>query len=513
VKLNDTLLLETAAKYLHPGDPGAILPVVCGDFLTAAVNSSDPEAGGMLPAVLIDVTTWTYCLNNGRSAAQISEIYVEDVKQNPIVYTIDLANNYEGKGLITTVTFNTDPGGRQVAWRGLGLADGTGALITNPITAVEYVFTTYGDWLMGDFDRATVNESRRRCEGHGYTIHWVFGEHRTYKEWLTELMIHYFGDHLLTSVGTLAIALDEVLRVDPSRIMAQLDARTDLVGEAPELSVEWDLDRRNLCNALTVRYQYSWSRGDFTAPDSATHNRSISLYGGKQPKEMLLPGIRTEVHLKAWESLFFARYALLPAMVRFPVKTVRYPSLMPSNYLTLTWRGGPEPTGTGWQNRLLKVLNVNFKTEAHQTDLECLDTGLDYEAATYALLQDASSATWYLSVDEESTFLLSSFNPGINAVNASTWSWIRLVSANSTVYYVRPATAGGVWVVSLTQPAGTGTTAPVVLVSRQSTRWRLAITNTGEVFFLTEPRQLPFGGKVLLTSVIGQFRLGYHQLA
>ena len=211
-----------------------------------------------------------------------------------------------------------------------------------------------------------------------------------------------------------------------------------------------DLDRRNLCNTVTARYRYSWSRAVFTAEATETSKPSLSLYGSPQPKEMLLPGIRTEAHLDAWTSLFLARYSLLPAMVRFPVRTLRYLALMPSNYVTLTWRWGPEATGAGWVDRILKVLNVTFDTEAHATYLECLDTGLTFEASTYALLQDSGASTWYLSVGNDGVFQLGPVNPGINAVNNSTWSWIRLVSPNGTISYVRPNTTGGTWLIAST---------------------------------------------------------------
>ena len=193
----------------------------------------------MLPAVLIDVPTWTYCLCDGRTPAQAPDIYVEDVKQSPGVYTINVANNFQGTRVITTVTFNTDPGGRRVSWRGQGIVDGVGALITNPITAIQHVFTTYGNWLVGDFDLATIPEATRRCTAHSFTMHWCFNETRTYKEWLTDIMAHYFGDVLETYAGQLAIILDEVLTVEPSRIMAQLDAAVDLAGEPPDDAVEW----------------------------------------------------------------------------------------------------------------------------------------------------------------------------------------------------------------------------------------------------------------------------------
>jgi len=514
LKINDLMTLETAGKYSSPGDPGEILPVCVGDFLSPEVNSSDPEAGGTLPAVLIDVPTWTYCLNNGRSAVQTPEIYAEDVKQSASVYTIDVANNFQSQGLITTVSFGTDPGSRDISWRGKGLVDGTGALITNPITAIEHVFTTYGNWLLDEFDAATVNEARRRCEAHGLPIHWAFTKHETYRQWLTDIAGHYFMDVILTDQGRLALILDEGDLIDPARIKANLTAGVHVAGEAPENAVVWDLARRNLCNLLTVRSQYSWARGEFTAESTTTHAASKSLYASDQPKEALLPGIRTQAHLDYWSAFFFARYALLPALVKFPLKTTRYLAAMPSAYVTLDWRWGPEATGTGWEARTLKVLNTTVDFQAHETPLEAFDTGLRFEVSTYALLQDSSSATWYLSVGNDGVFLLTQSNPGITAVNQSTWSWIRLVSPDSTVSYVRPNTSGGSWLIASSQPGGTGTTAPVILVSRQAQRWRLAISNApATVFFLREPQRLPFGGQTTQIAALGAFRLDFNVLA
>jgi hypothetical protein len=531
LKLNDLLPLKTCSVYANPGDHGAFIPVVCGDFLSPGVNSSDPAAGGAIPAVLIDVPTWTYALNSGRSALDAPDIYVEDVKQNPSVYTYNATDDFQGQGIITTLTFNTDPAGRQISWRGKGLVDGTGTLITNPISALEQVFTTSGNWLSSDFDPFTIPHARRRCEGYGYTMHWVFNESRTYREWLTDIMPHYFGDLLETDQGKLALVLDEVTSVDPSRIVAYLNAMTDVDDETPENAVEWDLDFRNLCNVLTLRYQYSWSRAEFLASQTFRHERSIRYYGETPVKEMLLPGIRTLQHATQWSGLFFARYALLPAMVRFPLKTTRYLSAMPSNYVTLTWRWGPEATGMGWQDRLLKVLNTTFDVENHRTELECFDTGLDFRPASYAVLQDVEATSWYLSVSDEGLFQLALTNPGQARVNNSTWSWIRLVSPLGVTWYVRPVFTGVAigsfiigthhigefsvgWSLEASQPSGTGTTEPVILTSRSGQTWRLVISDAPvRVFFQVEPRRLPFGGQTYQTEVIGRFLIGVNVLS
>jgi len=534
MKLNDILTLPLANRYLHPGDPGAILPICIGDFLSPTVNSSATEAGGMLPATLIDVTTWTYCLNAGPSAPDAPEIYVENVRQNPSVYTYNPSDDYEGHGVITTLTFNTDPAGRNISWRGKGLVDGTGALITNPMTVIEQVFTTYGTWQAGDFDPTTVPDTRGRCDDYQYTMHWVFDELQTYRQWLTDLLMNYLGDLLLTYAGQVAVVLDEVTRVDPGRIMAHLRAGTDLDSEMPEDAVEWDLDRRNLCNTVIVRYQYSWSQKKFTAEQTFTHERSIQLYGATQPREILLPGVRTLIHAKQWAALFLARYALLPAMVRFPVKTLRYLALMPSNYLSLTWRAGPDATGQGWDHRLLKVLNTTFEVTAQHTAVECLDTGLEYRPVTYAVLLDADGNTWYLAVSDAGQFHLRRVNPGQIRLNASTWAWIQLTSTLGAVWYVSPASPTDLvasigafllgvnhlgalessWMLSSSPPAGSGTTAPVVLTSRGGQTWRLVVSDAPvRVFFTVEPRRVPFGGYSWQTEVLGRFIMGRNVLS
>src|SRR5262245_15714199 len=129
VDLDATLILPLAGRYAHPDDARAIIPTSYGDFLSTVSIPADHEDGGFLPGVMIDKLNWVFALNARPIPTTPSPlIYLNDRLQDPSVYAFGAFVDYEGIGSpIAAIQFNTDPGARQLSWRGYGTAS-AGAL-------------------------------------------------------------------------------------------------------------------------------------------------------------------------------------------------------------------------------------------------------------------------------------------------------------------------------------------------------------------------------------------------
>ena len=104
MNLDQTLPLRTAGEYTNAQNDTDILPEVFGNWL-----STDAAAAGSntiaTPCVLIDTVNGVWCANARRTASPAPEVYWNGVLQEPHMYSWNPANNYEGLGVIATLTF------------------------------------------------------------------------------------------------------------------------------------------------------------------------------------------------------------------------------------------------------------------------------------------------------------------------------------------------------------------------------------------------------------------------
>jgi hypothetical protein len=494
MKLNEELRLRTAGRYPRPGNAADSLPLVLGDFMTEDVAPSDAEdpnavpLGGSTPAVLINRDEGWWLVNDAPSDPTVPRLYMNGRLQEESTYVYNpaaIVTDVDGQshtvalillnpsivGLVLENEFSVDM---------RGAVDAQGRLISNPIDAIEYAFTTKGHWKDTDFDPVSISRAREEANALGYTIHWALTDHRTYKQHLTDILYHYHGNHTLNRASQLVITLDHDRHVPPELVLAHLDARVDVAGTDPEGAVVWDLDKRNLANVLDCAYRYSWVRNDYGETAERRSTASVTYYG-EQRRAIRLPGIRSEHHLNQWASLFLNRYSLLPAIVRFPLRSLAYMGLLPTTYCTLSWAWGPNPFGQGWTQRILKVLNVSVVYDRHEIELECFDTGLLFRQPTYLAMQDQSGGLHYLRATTGQTWQLLDYVPWGDPLWPSPVRWIARQSQDAVTWYVYP-TPDQRLRVSTVQPAvGTGISAFLAFLDRHSRAWGLEVTNTGRL--------------------------------
>lgn len=477
MRLGEDLVLRTAGRYPRPGNPGDTLPLVLGDFLTGEPSTH----GGATPAVLINRDDGIWLVNDAPSEITVPRLYLEETVQELSTYTYNPAavlTDIDGQAhTVATIQINPSIAGAALGKRlsvdMRGAVDAAGQLISNPITALQYAFTTHGTWQAAEFDPFTCNKARELAQALGYPIHWAMVDTRSYKQHLSDVLYHYHGNHTLNLNGQLVITLDQEGFVPTDQILAHYDAQIHIAGEDPEDAIEYDVDKRNLANSLHCSYAYSWVSDTYGQTADRTHPVSIRSHG-VQHRDIRLPGIRLESHLNQWTNLFLSRYAMRPAIVRFSLPTLLYLAQQPTTYATLTWVGGPSTQGRGWTERVLKVLNAGFDFERHEQALECFDTGLTFRRPTYLALEDQGGTLRYLYVLEDGRPQLVQYVPGeVSLLEDVVW-WISRQAPGGTTFYVYPD-ANGRLVISNVQPTGTGVGLPLGFVDRRWNVWDLRV--------------------------------------
>ena len=129
--LSAKLELKLAGDYPDPRKATALLPVVYGDMTLGG-------SGGLWGAVCLDKTAFVYALAGHalRPVESGNSVALYDGQGeviDPVAYSLDLAHNYAGQGVIATATFSEDPKEREpITVRAQGRADSEGGAPGQP---------------------------------------------------------------------------------------------------------------------------------------------------------------------------------------------------------------------------------------------------------------------------------------------------------------------------------------------------------------------------------------------
>lgn len=365
--------LPIAGRYANPGDKSAILPVVYGGFSAEGFI-------GPIPAVLIDKTNWVYAAA-AHAVGSITDVYVGPVLQTS-GYTVSISNNYESLGTIAIIDFASQPDG-EVTWRGTGKQSG-GATITNPITQLEDLLTTYGGFLASDFDGAALEIAREACVQLGYEFAWTIGDSRTALEWINDFIFNIGALWRLTGDAKLQIMVDTG-EVSVAGVAAHIYASRDCLDGDDGVTMVGAL--AEMANQLLIRYAYSWPHRRPTAEVEVTDGISYNGHGilghtGGGRKSVLLTGHRTEAQVETWANIMLRRQSyrrrVEGAELSFTVTGSRAAHLSVGDVIGFSWDSGPtRERSMPYRNELLQVISVTNDSLDHggRTHIEAWDTG------------------------------------------------------------------------------------------------------------------------------------------
>jgi len=357
------LALVRAERYTSPGEPSAILPDVYGDFTVGGIR-------GPIPAVLIDRASNTYGLATPMTS--ITHVYEEETDVTADA-TITLSTNYQGQGLITTISFASARSG-QITVRGIGrVVDGD-----NPISQLEDLLAARASAQSRDYHTAALERARAACAALGLTTAWVVADDRPVDAWIAEIMLNVFGGWTRTGRGLLVLWVNDA-RWSESDLVAHIVAHRDCVDGDDDPEMEGAED--GLCNALTVYYLWSESIGGpssrLTTP---TDPRSINAYG-EDRHSVTLRGHRDAGQVAAWAARFFALAAaptrVEGAIVRFAARTPALLAATEGDLIGFSWDWGPtRERGHLYRNEVLRLLALSPTLDDRpRIDVVALDTG------------------------------------------------------------------------------------------------------------------------------------------
>ena len=486
--------------YANPQNAGDKLGLIYGDFYSTATRNP-LEPGGCLKATLIDKLQWIYHLNDVTSASPVIEVYS---RQNTAfgtlvpanLYTVNNGGDIENTGVnILSIQFDQagpNPTEYELTWRGYG-ATAYGNF--DPFSAIRDAFIHRGNWLESDFDPATVAQAPGIAAAYAIPVHWVFQEDQTYGQILTELWENYLADVYLTDQGQLAVRYNlwpMVPIFHNDIVQPYLLASRDCVGDDPEDSVTYHLDRENLINEVIVRWRHNWARNDQASETTFAHRPSQEAYHVRRPRNFTLKGIRTQAHLNAWIALFLSPLVEYPATVEIPLKSLEHLHIQRGAFIAMDWSAGPDVLGRGWDKRVLRVMETQTDYLEQTHTLTALDTRLSVQPPQAAPFRAQNNSLWYLRLRSEDgalEFVSSLEFPWVSA--GVERHWVRRVTPNQQVIWVHPSNTGAI-TSAIAQPGvGTGDALAVNLRDWSFRGWDLDVGN-GPGFAVT-PRLRDLG--------------------
>lgn len=357
------LSLVRAERYSDPGEPSAILPDVYGDLTVGGIR-------GPIPAVLIDRATNTYGIATPMTS--VTAVYEEETDVTGSA-TVTLSNDFQSQGLITTIAF-ASPRFGQITVRGIGkVVDGD-----NPISQLEDLLGERAGADASHFVTAELERARAVAADLGFTTAWVIADDQPAGAWIAEFMLNVFGGAVPRGDGRLSLWL-EGDAWSPNDLVSHIVAHRDCLDG--DDGVRMVGTERDLCNALTVHYLFSWP---LNQPSSRltdlTDALSINAYG-EMRKSVTLRGHRDAAQVATWASRFFdvaaARTRVEGAVLTFTVKGSKMLHATVGDRIAFSWPYGPtREEGHPYVNEVLRVLGVvHTLGTAPRTEVTALSLG------------------------------------------------------------------------------------------------------------------------------------------
>jgi hypothetical protein len=253
------------------------LPIVYGDLTDGTL--------GLWGCPCIDTDNYVYCfaghevlsVANGNSIT----VYENDVEVDPADYLFDEAIDYEGEGIIATITFTSSKAGSVISVRGKGkpTMSGGATLMDNIVDIVDDFLTVENDFAPSIYEATAKARAAQVFDAQSYTAAGAIIEDVEIWETIIEMMASFLGSAYVDGQGKL------VLEIDDSSMSYQYGqagiipkAESDLLSAVQKLS--------NVVNRCPCNYRFSWlSRGFKAHTDDSAHASTISqnIYGAREP--------------------------------------------------------------------------------------------------------------------------------------------------------------------------------------------------------------------------------------
>ena len=365
-RLADSYLIARASRYSSPESGGDALPIVYGD-LTAPART---EAGIYTLPKINTGGSGTYCIAGHAIEGSVS-LFDEDGLINSGDYTLNLTNDYEGKGEIATAAFSAAPNGRVTAVC-KGKKDSSGALLENPALITEDLALNFWGLAEQDIDRQALSLAAASTAVQGYAAASVILDDHAPADVLTELLGNFLGRFEVDAFGRLKIAFQgaETGTIHPVKVMPELEAA----------DVEVEVSRDGVINQVPVLYGWDDVEGKFLLHENGLSERNAAsqvLYGVRTPSSgrLELRWVRSEAVARSVQGRIVERYEEPARLLRIQDATFRALEVEPDDYVvfSIPWLRSTDLLPL--QNQIGQVISSAPDLREQTLELRLRDTG------------------------------------------------------------------------------------------------------------------------------------------
>ena len=161
-RLSDSFQIDRASRYAAPEFEDQSLPIIYGDL---AVPSRE-KAGVYAPPKIDTAGGGVYCVAGHEIWGGVV-LFDDDGRVEADNYTLELAQNFQGRGVIATAAFTTPPKGRVTAVC-KGRKTAAGGLIENPAGIVHDLMASVWGFSEQDIDMQSLARAATSAKALGY---------------------------------------------------------------------------------------------------------------------------------------------------------------------------------------------------------------------------------------------------------------------------------------------------------------------------------------------------------
>jgi hypothetical protein len=363
--------LKMAWDYASPRRGSEVLPLVYGDM-------SAGGQGGLWQAVCVDTVSHVYALAGhgllSVTAGNEITLFDQDGQTiNPSDYTLNLAHDFQGQGVIATAAFTADAKSKEpITVRAKGKTDAEGELMENPVSVAHDLLTQVCGLLEDELDQTAFSRAWSRAQALAYQAAAVVDEASSAASLLTEILGTFLGSWWRGAEGRLKVFLDlgagSLNENDAAAALNQAHLR--------QITVTARLSE--LINEVTALYCFNGLSGQFEAAfagDEGRDLKSLGLYGSLS-KELELGWVR---HASTAATICSRLVGLLAAPRR--IITCEEDALVSiplekgdAVLFSLDWLYDQD--GRPLKNQIVRVLGLEPQLDQGTIRFTLLDTGL-----------------------------------------------------------------------------------------------------------------------------------------
>lgn len=358
------VLVRKASEYSDPKSETDVLSLVLGDMTQGGT-------GGQWQAVCIDQGNGVYALASHELQGGV-ELFDNDGDEITSGYTLNLAHDFEGKGIIATATFAAGATDLEpISVRAQGKPVG-GSLATNPIDIAQELLVSHSGLAETDMHAVSWARARAVCEAQGYVAARAIAGEPKRGDLLTGLLANFAVSWWIGGDGKIHLLADGGSGyIDAGSIAGHLDAK--LLAAAKETR-----DTSNICNQLKVYYAPTLVGDDtWQAEDDGLSTRDVVSQQRHQVRlwETELAWVRAQSVVNAIQAVRISRWGRSRPRWQVAVPDCRLAHLERGDYLTVSSDWLTDDDGLALSYQIARVEQVERDPATGGMTLNILDTG------------------------------------------------------------------------------------------------------------------------------------------